>query len=61
MCQDVGRQDCFSAPADGLGYVTIVTHNGSEHVLVGGAKTPAAQHIAIRRYRQTLRSWIWGE
>jgi hypothetical protein len=61
MCPDVSHEDCFNAPADGLGYVTIVTHNGSEYVLVGGAETPANQRIAIRRYRQTLRSWTWGE
>jgi len=61
LCPDVGHEDCFNAPADGLGYLTVVTHNGSDYVLVGGAKTPSAQRIAIRRYRQTLRSWKWGE
>jgi hypothetical protein len=61
LCPDVGHADCFNAPADGFGYVTVVTHNGSEYVLVGGAKTPASQAVAIRRYRQALRSWTWGE
>ena len=61
MCPDVGHQDCFNAPADGFGYVTVVTHNGSDYVLVGGAATPADQTVSIRRYRQTLHSWTWGE
>jgi hypothetical protein len=61
LCPDAAHQDCFNAPADGFGYVTVVTHNGSDYVLVGGAGTPAAQAIAIRRYRQTIRSWAWGE
>jgi hypothetical protein len=61
MCSDVQHEDCFNAPDGGLGFVTIVTHNGTDYVLVGGAATPAAQKVAIPRYRQTLRSWVWGE
>jgi hypothetical protein len=61
LCPDVGHNDCFDAPSDGRGLITVVTHDAAQYLMLGGAATTKDQPPSLNRYAQVLQTWTWGQ